>query len=69
MTKYEITKEISRKYNDYWRALCERPKTLYISKNLLMVLRVGENNNALSDILMEFEIVELETQDCIYFGG
>ncbi len=69
MTKYEITKELSRKHNDYWRAWCERPTTLYISKNLLTVLRVNENGKSLPDILMEFEIVESETQDCIYFGG
>jgi hypothetical protein len=72
MTAIEIIKLLYKKNTEYQLENHQVPSILYISRNLCDTLlnecnHVTENNGELQ--IYGLPIIELETPDCIYFGG
>jgi hypothetical protein len=72
MTAIEIIKILYKKNTEYQLENHQVPTTLYISRNLCDTLlnecnHIIENSGELQ--IYGLPITELETPDCIYFGG
>lgn len=66
MKTHEVVLRIANKWKQYYETYGENPLTIYISANIVDSLKVS---SVLAWLDADFCIIELETDDCFYFGG
>lgn len=72
MTANEVIKKLNKKNEEYWKENYRKPSTIYISENLCDILLrecAYKTTTKGKKQIFGYDIEELETPDCIYFGG